>query len=269
MRSRDFAAFVLTFLVLSVGACGTDVDDRREAAIGHAFANPDLRRSAAEFAALGWIVSDRAEASVEWLDPAMNPQLRSTATPTTWTRVRIPMVRPTYAGQPSVAADLVVASSEDGVDEFALVPRSEAAEAELKLAIEAIDGPEAQDVQALAAPAPPAAACGAENAACGGVTTCCWGLVCTNIRDNHSICFCSQPVTARYNERSTTSVACFSLPDNPIGAARMVRTIQGCGPSGGLAADACGKIISTPKYIRSSTVRLVCYPTPPRGCVSE
>ena len=269
MSLRRLAAFVSSFLALSIGACSTHSDNPREAAITHALANPDLQRSVATFTGLGWVVSDRAAASVEWLDTATSPQFRSTAAPATWTRVRIPMLRAIQLGKPGVGADLVVAWPEDGVDELAVMPHSEAAGTRLALDLKTIDGSSVQDLLSLDAPAASAAACGRENAACGGATTCCRGLVCAEPRDNHFICYCSQPVTLQYNDGATLSAACFSLFDNPIGAARWVRTIRGCGPGGSIGADACGHPWTGPAYTRSNTRVLMCYDTPPRGCVSE
>jgi hypothetical protein len=257
MRFRYSATSAISFLVLSLAACGTENDDPGEAAITHALANLDLQHNAAEFTALGWVVSDRAAATVDWPDA-----------PAPWTRVRLPMLRPNQPGEPGARIDLVVAWPEDGVDEFALMPYDEVASAELNRVLAAADSPAAQDLLSLAAPETTLAACGRESAACGGTTTCCAGLACREVSDNHFSCTCSQPRIVIWNDGATLSIACKNQ-DNPIGAARWVGVIDGCGFGGSLFLDACGKVIGGPLYVRSTRRLFACYKTPPRGCVSE
>lgn len=267
MSLRYSATLVIPFLVLSLGACSTESDGQREAAITHALANPDLQRNVAEFTGLGWVVSDRAAASVDWPDAATSSPSPSTSAPATWTRVRVRMVRAAQPGEPGVEADLVVAWPEGGADEFAVMPHDEAAGAELTRALGAVDRPAVQALS-LAGPATTAASCGTEGAACGGVTSCCWGLACAETRDNHFTCVCSEPMTIRFNDGATASPTCVG-PENPFGAARWVQTVRGCGYGGSLWNDFCGRLISGPKYIRSVTTVLVCYAVPPQGCMSE
>jgi hypothetical protein len=272
MSCRYSATSAISILVLALGACSTESDDQREAAITHALANPDLQRSAAEFTGLGWVVSDRAAASVDWPDAGTSSQSRSQsrsdAAQAIWTRVRVPMVRPDQPGEPGARVDLVVAWPEVGVDEFVVMPHGEAAGAELTRALEASDGPAAQGLPSLAAPETTLAACGRESAACGGTTTCCAGLACREVSDNHFSCTCSDPRTIVWNDGATASTACIG-PHNPFGAARWVGIIQGCGAGGGLFLDFCGKLIGSPKYVRSSRRLLACYDVPPSACRSE
>jgi hypothetical protein len=265
LRAACCVLLVVTACSTSGGGPPDEQDAARAHAISRALANRQLLQHLEAFEADGWQVASREDTRVDWGAGAIDD---SSMTSAAVTRVRLRAKRPAAGAAPAMVVDLVVAWTAGGDDIFALAPGGtdslKAVEAvTARAATTESERTEAPALDALAAP--PAAACGRESAACSGGTGCCRGLSCIEIRDNHPTCTCSRPLTASYPESATTSIACFSLPENPIGAAYILRTTSGCGCCD-LGANACGKPVSLPQYVRSSSTQLICLFTPGPIC---
>jgi len=249
---------------------GSLAGPQREVAVTRAFANARLQKYAEVLRNNGWVVAGRGDAKAELLMvpsnlesgvPGSGPMVETT-------RVSLPETRPATASDPEVAASLVVAWTAGADEIFALAPRSAGAVEVLSAMAKVVAGLDDQAATALDGAGTKTAAsssCGAENAACGGVTTCCTGLECISPRDNHFVCGCTNPYNTSYVERGTSSIACFVLPDNPIGAAEIVRNLEGCGCCN-IGPDACQNAVSLPQYVRSANDQLICLDTPGPIC---
>lgn len=246
-----------------------------ETARDHALANDEYVQASAALAAAGWTV-DAAAASVQRFDASLLEDGTVVTDPVTWTRVVVPLKAP--AADATSGESLVVTWREGGPDVFALAGDSEEDAAKLVAGVDKGSPGDLSLVDSSAdilypedtaseASASAAAACKKLNVGCSRTTRCCQGLKC-QASGIYDTCQCPDKKTVSYPIKATASVACFNLPDNPIGAAKIVRTIKGCTSNNGwaLTSNACGGAVSVPAYRLSTNDRLVCLTTPGPIC---
>jgi len=271
---RRLAALAFAAAVAGCGLSGDGDPATEAAALAHAQANPELRQNLDALGRAGWAAE--AASKPERFQPPADAATAGAA-PSTWTRVRFPMLLRAAADRPETRADLVVAWPEKGADVFAIAPRDAAAAKSLLDALPGVGtepAPE-DDGTTLEDPSPAeiestsaALTCGRGiGETCSSSVRCCRGLACTAY-SYYSTCSCGTQYTIQYPERATTSVACFNLWDNPIGAAKIQRYRRGCAAGNGwdLTANACGNAVSVPAFQTSTWTQLICLFTPGPIC---
>jgi len=275
-RTRISASAIIgaSLAALALGGCDASVDatDTQAGAIAHARANGELRERLEALSKAGWATEPVADSGVERFQVPAGAE-PATTPGGTWTRVHFPVVLPATGDRPEARADVLVAWPDQGADVVAIAPRDAAAADALADALPsgepaAAEIPSEAETMSELETTTSALSCGRNiGEGCSSTLRCCRGLACTAY-SYYSTCTCPSQVTVNYPERATTSVACFNLWDNPIGAAKIQRYVRGCTAGGAwnLSANACGNAVSTPGFQTSTWTQLICLFTPGPIC---